>query len=510
MDPKDIERMYRIRMNGVDPRYARLNFLELCLKGKQYNEIPYDFFESADNLQQYIPLRHRRPAVVYNLAKIMVDRSTDMLFGDQHWPAIHIEGDKATEEALEIIVRFSDMKTAWRQAARMGSVGSVVIIFKIVDGKLYHEVLNAKDCIPTYHNRVPGRLTQIREKRQVEGRDLVPYGYDDLEPDAMYWYIRDFTEMEEIEYFPVKTEDSTKLGRLLRRNDARSFAHNLGFVPGEWVRNLPGDDPMDGESTFECVLPFQRELDYQISQIGRVFHYTGDPITVLKDPSIIDTDGTGEGRIRQAGNTIILNAEGDAFNLEVQAEAQRVNIEFLEKLRKYALEVGRGNRADPEKISSSQSGKALALLHKDLIGLVSELRDQYGAMGLVKYLTKILIAMEIYHLDYPELKGKKTNPAATLQLRWGDFFEPTSSDNLTFAQFLTEAITNGTISKESGTRMIAPLCSIADVAAERKRVEDEEQKEIDLAVKLGNAQQVGQQKTSKTLGVKKSAPSKKE
>jgi hypothetical protein len=499
----DIKRLYRIQVNGQSPRYMHLNFLERCLKGTQYNDLPYNFFQKSNFSGQALPMEERKPAVIYNLPKIIVDRSTDMLFGDEHWPTVHIEDPDAkdTEKAIDILVRFSSFNRYWRKAARMGSVGSVAVIFKIIERKLYHEVLNAKDCTPYFHPIIPNEVVKIRQQFQIKGQDLVPYGYSGLEPTTMYWYTRDFDERSEVEYFPIKVADATKAADLnLSRNDLRSFNHDLGFLPGVWIKNLESEDKIDGESTFEAVINFQHQLDYQLSYIGRVFKYTGDPLLALKDPSILDPNGTGEGIVNQQGNALILNEDGDAFMVEIQADAQKKAMEYTEKLRKLALEIGRGNRADPDKLAAVQSGKALALLHKDIIGLVGELRVSYGNDGLVPYLLKVLKAMEKYEIAYPGMAKLKVKSEVIMDLRWGAYFEPTNEDHRSLMMAITEAINNGTISEELGTKLVAPVFDISDVAAVREQISKQRDEEMARAKELEMHQQLAQQKKAGQVG----------
>jgi hypothetical protein len=507
IDITALKRQFLLKMNSESDRYQMLDFLERWLKGILYDDLIYEFYFPEDSMPTYIPLRERKPSVMYNLAKIMVDRSTDMLFGDNHWPTL-TSADKNTETAVRAIVEESGCQRYWRKAARMGAVGTVAVIFKILDGKVYHEVLNAKYCTPVFNPKNPTDVIKITEQKRVMGVELQACGYPDADPDDKYFYRRVFTETEEIEYFPIKvSEVSGELNGLRwKKNDDRSFEHNLGFLPGVWIKNLESEDKLDGTATFDQLLTFQTEIDYQLSQTGRVFHYTGDPLTVFIDPSLAEEDG--EARIRSAGNTVILNEGGEAYNLEVQATAQSVVLEYIEQLRKYALEVGRGNRADADKISAASSGKALELLHKDLIGLTDELRVQYGNYGLLVYLKKLLKATKKYKMDYPEVTKelKAMNADATLKLEWGAHFEPTSTDDRETSLFLTESVTNGSISEETATKIIAPRARVTDIAAERAQISKERDEADKRAIKLDQTQQAAQTRKSASIQKKSSAP----
>lgn len=499
MNYEDLLRDLQIRLSGRSERYKRLELHERFLKGTQYDDLSFGFYDTYEDIGEYIPLRERKPSIQYNLPKIVVDRSTDMLFGDQHFPAPHVEDpdDKLSEEFLKIVMKESMLPAEWKLASKEGAVGSVFIVFKIIGGKFYHEVIQSKNCEP-FWGRIPGELEKVRERKIVPGDELLPFGYN-VDPNKDYWYQREFTREAEIEYFPVEygKEDGGFLPKFVPNPD-RSFEHKFGFVPGQWVKNLDTTDVYDGPATFEGILGIVKEIDYQLSQTGRAYHYAGDPTLALFDPSM---DEEGEALVKTVANVLCLNKEGKAQYLEISAEAQQKAQEFVELLRKFALEVVRGSRIDPDKLSAAQSGRALALLHKDIISLVSDLRTQYGERGLVPYFKKMLAAAKKVQIKYKKLdklleKQKKSikdlNDEAAITLRWGQYFEPTAEDDRATFDALGTGKEKGLISQDRAVRAIADRFDIEDVDAEITQIQKEKRAELEVIKELEVAQQASQ------------------
>src|SRR5947209_5041947 len=72
---------------GASDRYKRLNALRRMLDGTLYDGIAYDFATEQEN-HQYISLLKRRPSAPYNLARIVVDQSSGLMWGGEQMPYI--------------------------------------------------------------------------------------------------------------------------------------------------------------------------------------------------------------------------------------------------------------------------------------------------------------------------------------------------------------------------------------------------------------------------------------
>ena len=61
------------------PRTRRLDLLMRVLDGRFYDGLRYAFGEEKSGAGEYIPIRERRPAVRYNLSRIVVRDSISLL-----------------------------------------------------------------------------------------------------------------------------------------------------------------------------------------------------------------------------------------------------------------------------------------------------------------------------------------------------------------------------------------------------------------------------------------------
>ena len=172
-------------------------------------------------------------------------------------------------------------------------------------------------------------------------------------------------------------------------DEARSVQHGLGFVPMVWIRNLPGQsstgDIVDGACTFRAGIETQIEIEYQLSQAGRGLKYSSDPTLLIKEPVTTDSE-----IIKGAGNALIVSEKGDARLLEIGGTASAAVIEYVRTLRELALESVHGNRANADRLTAAQSGRALELMNQGLIWLADNLRVSYGEGALLSLARMVL------------------------------------------------------------------------------------------------------------------------
>ena len=176
-------------------------------------------------------------------------------------------------------------------------------------------------------------------------------------------------------------------------DEARSVQHGLGFVPIVWIRNLPGPsstgDAADGACTFRAAIETQIEIDYQLSQAGRGLKYSSDPTLLIKEPATTDSE-----IVKGAGNALVVSEKGDAKLLEIGGTASAAVIEYVRTLRELALESVHGNRANADRLTAAQSGRALELMNQGLIWLADNLRVSYGEGALLALARMVLRASQ--------------------------------------------------------------------------------------------------------------------
>jgi hypothetical protein len=236
-------------------------------------------------------------------------------------------------------------------------------------------------------------------------------------------------------------------------------------VPIVWVRNLPGksatNDPNDGACTFRAAIETQIEIDYQLSQAGRGLKYSSDPTLLIKEPATSDAQ-----IIKGAGNALVVSEKGDARLLEIGGTASAAVMEYVRTLREFALESIHGNRANADRFTTAQSGRALELMNQGLLWLADNLRVSYGETALLSLSRMIVRASQIYSLHAMGKEVPSLDATARLSIKWPRWYPPTADDRQKDAQTIVSLATAGLISRETAVKAIADTFDIDDVLGE--------------------------------------------
>ncbi|HET9019789.1 MAG TPA: hypothetical protein VFN46_09385 [Acetobacteraceae bacterium] len=440
-------------------RTRRLDLLTRVLEGRLYDALPYEFHEERAADGTYVPLRQRRPSVRYPLARIVVDDSLSLVFGEGHFPDIDCD-DAPTRAALADIAQDCALNGVMQEAALRGAVGSVAILLRVLKGRVFCQVLPTLYLTPEWDAEAPDTLARVTERRKVSGAELVARGYDDADPAATYWFRRDWDDAGETWFVPVPVGQ----GMPREVDPARSVRHGLGFVPMVWIRNLPGGDDIDGACTFAGAVETGIEIDYQLSQAGRGLKYSSDPLLMIREPAATD----GE-IVRNAGNALVVSDKGDAKLLEIGGTAAEAVIAYVRTLREFALEGVHGNRASAERLAAPQSGRAMEMMNLGLIWLADNLRVSYGG-GLLALLRMIVAASAIFPLRTRMAEVAPMAADARIRLRWPNWYPADAADRRMDAETLATLAGAGQISRETAVKFIAGDYGIGDVADELGRI----------------------------------------
>ena len=459
------------RDKDLPARAFRLTTLGTILGGQQYAHLKHAFADEMNGAGEYIPLGTRRPSVRSSILRTVVHDSVSLLCSEGHFPTIHSE-DKATCDAMAAWVKTSHLNATFADAATRGSVGSVALLFRVLRHKPFVTVMPTACMTPEWDPQDPDTLIKVTERYKASVADLRTRGYaiPATMLDDKMWFQRTWTAKDETWFLPQSLQDAAD-GKKPRRDTERSVAHGLGFLPIVWVRNLPGGDGVDGECTFEAAIDTVIEVDYQLSQAGRGLKYAADPRLVIKDPVGLDKPITGG-----AANTIELGSgESDAKFLEINGTAAGAVLEHVRYLRGIALEAIHGNRADHDRLSAAQSGRAMELMCQSLIWLSDQLRTSYGEGALLQLArmfcaasTKVKGGLIVGETKVSGLK------ADGLSLVWPAWFTPTAHDRQETGMTLDTLVTRSIISEQTATRLIAGDLDIEDVAAERALIDAEQ------------------------------------
>jgi hypothetical protein len=460
-----------------DPDYpartARVQWLESVLNGSMYDCLKHEFHEERERDGTYIPLAERRPSVRYNLSRIIVSDSVSMLFSEGHFPTAQAD-DEATADALRAIVKDSRLNEVMIDAAMRGSVGSVAVLMRVLGNRVFFSPLSTCYLTPEWKADAPDTLASVTEQYKVRGDVLAAQGYtipaDDMM--AMFWFRRVWDEQAETWFLPWKVHAEKPV--IPEVDTSRTVTHGLGFVPMVWVRNLPGGDDVDGACTFEPAIPSQIEIEYQLSQAGRGLKYSSDPLLMIKEPP------SGNGDLVKGGNALIVSKDGDAKLLEINGSAAAAVIEYARALRAFALESVGGNRADADKLSAAQSGRAMELMNQALIWLADKLRASYGEGALLDLLHMVVKAAQKFKLvdkyGRPLLAMKAD---AEISLNWPRWYAPTATDRKADAETLKVLKDASLLSQETAITNIADDYDVEDVAGEMARIDADSAKAME-------------------------------
>ncbi len=455
----------------VDPdlsvRARRLDILRRVLNGTLYDVLPHDFYDERSPSGEYIPLRRRRPCIRYALARIVTEDSVALLFSEGHFPTFD-SPDRLVRDGLAAIAKATRLNEVMIDAALRGSIGSVALLLRVLDGRPFFSVMDSVNLTPVWRPDAPDTLASVTERYKLPGSALMAAGYDGLDSSAMYWFSRRWDDQAETWFLPQLVSDPG----VPVADAARSVAHGLGFVPLVWVRNLPGQswtqDPADGACTFRAAIETSIEIDYQLSQAGRGLRYSSDPTLLIKEPAGIE----GE-LIRGAGNALVVSEHGDAKLLEIGGTAASAVIEYVRTLREFALESVHGNRADASRLSAATSGRALELMNQGLIWLADNLRISYGEGALLSLARMVLQAGVKYPLRLGDAALPAMDPAAAVTLIWPRWYPTTAEDRQKDAQTLVTLTSGSLLSAETAVKTLADTYDVEDVPAELARIRAE-------------------------------------
>jgi hypothetical protein len=444
-------------------RTSVLDTLTRVLNGHLYDVLPYDFQDERSAAGEYIPIRKRRPSVRYPLCRVVVEDSVSLLFSEGHFPTIDCP-DRITQGSLASIVRDSHLNLVMTEAAIRGSVGSVAILMRVLDGRIFFQVLDSIYLTPVWNPKEPDTLLTITERYKVSGVQLSNNGYDLPDSSVEYWFQRSWDNHAETWYDPSPVSD----GPPVSIDTGRTVRHELGFVPVVWIRNLPGysstGDPSEGTCTFRAAIETQIEIDYQLSQAGRGLKYSSDPTLLLKEPVGTDID-----IVKGAGNALVVGEKGDARLLEISGTAAAAVIDYVRTLREFALESIHGNRASPDRLTTAQSGRALELMNQGLLWLADNLRITYGEVALLSLARMIVRASSRYSLRASGENLPPMDPTTALSLKWPRWYPPSATDRQLDATTLETLMNSGLISRATAIKAIADAYDIDNVAVELKQ-----------------------------------------
>lgn len=451
----------------------------------------------------FVPYKRRKPSSRYDLAKVIVNRLTSMLFGSDRFPELRVPGDEDAEDYVKALSEAARLPMRMAEARSLGgSCGTVALSWGFVKGKPRVEVHNAKHCTVL-------RWTDMSEMRVGAALKAYCYPRRVFENGKLvvkdFFYARYWDETQEIVWEPMTREVASTV--MWSNAPRRVIQHGFGFVPFYWVQNIPDSQDPDGESDYDGLCDTLDEINQLLSATGRGTKSNVDPTLVVKmDPA------NNDGMLKRGSDNVIWSPGGAEY-LELRGSSTQVALLLADKLRGYVLDAASVVLADPEKLSgAAQSAQALRILYAPMLAKCDVLREQYTAFAVVPILgdmlkaakavsgrkeavtsegARVVVVTEVVLPPRVEQSGEtvKVTPrtpgtSEDIICNWNPYFAPTWAD-INQATIAVKAA-NGdkpVISQETAIAAVQSLFGVTDVASELERIKEQAEDDVKLAQK---------------------------
>lgn len=533
--------------------YQRCDRLEKYFEGTQYDDKPYDWDGSLRSISGIVgvpipaiagrvpSMSSRRPGAVYRLGKIMVQRYTALIFGEdgeKGFPAVSCEEDPDSEDFVQAIAEAAELGDVFAEARDAAGIrGTAVLSYAWIDGEPRVEVHNRKQIT------VLEWLDESRDLPQVVVKiwpTKVPaIGVGGVLIEQAGWMAREWSGPRTQPIAPNAPPGSVAVvepgaDRIYRYVPEAPMAKArweltappvaLDDCPVVWWRNEKREGH-DGRGDYEGQEGMLDQLNQALCATAGGTIRNADPTLVLGlDP----TANNGE-PVRKGGYNAIYAGPHGADYLEISGTSTEAGLKTTDKLKAFVLEDGDVTLLDPEKMAGlAQSGEALRRLLFPMVKRAQKLRRQ-AASAIVRVLAGLLRQAQQLAATKPGVtfglppRVEKTTTAGgveqivsetprvpgkgkRLTVAWAQMFPPSATDRLQEVQ-TTQAANGGkpVISMRTGVEVSAPLFDVTDVDQEVADVLDAEEKMADAMAGSfgkvpGSVPGVGNQKSGDGAG----------
>jgi hypothetical protein len=380
--------------------------LHAIYDGKQYDGQADWWTGCKPGTREVVPLRERKPCVIYRLPQAAVCQVVRFLFGDGRFPSILVKatveedepeeqeepeptlpglpppkprkppkknpildrmqgGIEVTEdeaEALQVwlsdFIEASQVKPLARAAAKLGiACKTSVSVLGFRDGDFHVENPLAEHCYAQFRNDDP--LDEVLRLVQCYEFDAEVAREDDGRPEKKrFIFRREWDDKACHTWEPVLVEPN----KPLKWGAVESVPHGFSFCPVLWLPNATDNSGgIDGVSLFEDSADEIHALDFTLSQRHRGLTYYGSPQMV--ETGVEPGDGPGA-----TGRTAI----------EVSPDGYRPAVEPARKMG--GNQIWTYERAEAEVKLVETSGKAFEVASKHVVDIRSRLLETWGVV----------------------------------------------------------------------------------------------------------------------------------
>ncbi len=424
-----------------------------------------------------------------------MNRFTGLLFSERQHPRIQVDGDQTTKDFLNAV---ADVGRLWQQMIQArtfgGATGTAVIGFQFVNGQPVFEVHDPRWVLPTFEDRhaLVLRGIEIRYQYPVDVQDLETGEYKTVP----FWYRRSVDNLCDVLYEPVEVGDGEEPDWAVKAK----VEHGFGFCPVVWVQNLPVIGDIDGEPDCHGIYPTVEAIDALLSQGNRGIISSCDPTLAIESKNEMPPT------IKKGADNAIQVPEGNIKYLEITGAGPKAALDWVEALRKNALEVAQCVIEHPD--VANKTATEIDRAYSSMLAKSDVQREQYGEKGIKPLLTMVLKAsqalyrpqavsneetgeqqMQRAQLELPPKRivdpdtGSETEQlhepgtGGMIRLDWPGYFQPSLTDMQAATMAAAAAKQGGLVDAETASKFVAPYFRVDDVKAMLARVTDEQNKE---------------------------------
>lgn len=519
------------------PRYRELKKLRDYFEGKQYDGRADWWTGILGREQKKVPLRERKPCIIYPLPKAAVQQVVRFTFGEGKWPELRVAAQEdgvyaqlalTDEEAavlqkgLAELVENAHLKATMRALMARGLAERTAFgILAIKRGRFVLEIGHAQDAYPKFRNDDPtDDLEEVTWCYQFTRAEETDKGVEE----KRYWFRRDVTREAYVDYEPVPVDDKK---RDVEWGQKTETAHDFGFCPAIWVRNLSesgerGD--IDGVALYDGLCEEFDALNFALSQRHRGIVYFGvpqpwetgvepgdgpgaegrtarqeGPEGFSKGPSVSSRPGDVVEPARRLAPDAVWSFEGPNVRLgllETNGKAYEVATLHVEDVRSRLLEamsVVMANADQFVKNGGDMNAKFLVLAFAPLLNLVAELRDAtwwpHALRKLLSMMLRVLaktggaglaiangeaLAAIVQRFEVEVAAPTAEDPNATERVWmlpkitpvWGDYFPPSNTEVQEAVKIAADAKTAQLVQDKTAVQYVAPYFGVKDIDEE--------------------------------------------
>jgi len=392
-------------------------------------------------------------------------------------------------------------------------------------GKYFFELWPAEQCTPVFDRQSPDDLISVNREYFISEDSLRAQGYD-VDAIVQQWnakgnrawknaariYAQSQVGMNAKQDWVLRVTLDTKAETwyepvprfIYERRDwkqsswildtGRTFDHELGEVPGQWVRPFPIDaDDLypDGACIFDAVIDYQFRIDRTVSQTGRALDYAGDPqmARILAAGPEAAAGKFGFGTDVAMGGTasdvLESSAGGDLKFVEITGQGLEVAIDtYVETLRDLAREAGAMSRVTPDSktgASGPLSAAAMKLLNFAqlvLCGILRQTCGEHAGSRLLRLAMRMADKVDVALPSLQDASSVKPDAEANLEWQWPDYYELHGQEKLFEVQAAAISKDNNFISQETGIANVGAMYDVQNVSDERERIEADQANDV--------------------------------